>query len=134
MSFTHTIGQTYKNDAGTIASVTTTTVGPAEENLEITVAASATNAEHDIAFAHAAVLGAVISSTGPLTIKTNDSTSPGDTLTLATNQAIMYGTGTGGSGSLVGTNPFSADVTKIYVTNPSTTLAIVLKIRVLLNL
>jgi hypothetical protein len=134
MSFTHTIAQTYRNDAGSISAVTTVTVGPAEVNLDISVPASTTNAEHDIVFTFASVLACDLYASGALTVKTNSTSAPDDTFTLAALQAKTYASGTGGSGSAVGTNLFTANVTKFYVTNASSTTAATLKFRALLNI
>lgn len=62
---------------------------------------------------------------GTLTIKTNSSSVPDDTITLADGEAILWSLAADGAGKC----PFSADVTTLYVTNAGST-ASVLDIRV----
>lgn len=128
MAFTHVKGVTYKNDAGTIASVTNTYTGNAEANLELSVAASTTNGEHDLVFTAASIVSLCIYATAALTIKTNSTSAPDDTIALAAGEAITWASGDSA------TSPFTVDVTKLYITNASSTVASTLKIRVLHNL
>jgi hypothetical protein len=85
------------------------------------VNASTTNQEISY-FVDFSQLGAqscmVLYSTQDLTIKTNSSGSPTDTITLTANGARVWA---GGESSC----PFSADVTKIYVTNATGSAATV---------
>jgi hypothetical protein len=60
----------------------------------------------------------------PVTVEVNSSTSPAQTINLAANQMMQFGVGTGL------TNPFTVDVTKLFVTNAGTANAN-FKVRVL---
>ncbi len=92
MGFTHTLGQTYRTAAGTISSTTDSYNGEAEVNLEATIAGNANNAEYDIAFDPAVVKSMVLFSNRAVTIRTNNSAAPIDTIVLAANKAVIWNT------------------------------------------
>ncbi len=122
--FTHTIGSTYRTDAGTIASVTATYTGEGEIDLNATVALSTTNKEFDIQFIKTDVISMIFFADKAVTIKTNSSGSPSDTISLAANMPLIWNTD-----SPVAI-PLAGNVTKVFVTNATATNAAV-KIRVL---
>jgi hypothetical protein len=124
-NFTHSVGITYRNDAGTVAATTQNYNGDGETNFNETIAASASNAEYDWTLQKDDAVTLAIFASGAMTLKSNSSGSPDDTITLAAGQLLVW---TSDSGM---TNPFSnGDVTKIYVTSTAGGL---LKIRSLLN-
>ncbi len=90
MSFTHTVGITYRTAAGTIASTTDSYNADGEVNLESTIAAGANNAEHDIAFDPATVKSMVLYSNQALTIRTNNNAAPIDTIALSANKQVTW--------------------------------------------
>ena len=61
-----------------------------------------------------------------VSIKTNSTASPGQTINLVANQMIQFGL------SMGLTNPFTVDVTKLYVSNAGTVNAN-FKVRVLVT-
>jgi hypothetical protein len=124
--YTHTIGTTYKTDSGTVASPVATYTNSAQAGVNTTIAPSTTNHELDIEFLHTEVWSIVLFASGALTIKTNSTTTPGDTITLSAGQALIW------AHDYVADNPFTADVTKLYVTNASTTVTSTFKLEALL--
>ena len=76
MAFTHSIGVTYKNDAGTITSTTNTYTGDLEHNFDQAVPISTTNQTTSIAFTKSKIVSLVIYSDQALTIKTNSTSTP----------------------------------------------------------
>jgi hypothetical protein len=127
--FTHTVSKSYKTDAGTSSSITYTKTGPTEINYDGTIAASTTNHEVDLVFTHASITSICIYASAAVTIKSNSTSAPDSTVTLADGQQIIWNSNENG------TNPFvAADVTKLYITNASSTTASTVKIRILLNL
>ena len=61
----------------------------------------------------------VMTATGPLTIKTNSSSEPQETITIAADGIIPWAEGEDGF-----TSPFADDVTKLFVTNAELTDAV----------
>lgn len=110
MAFTHTLGRTYKNDAGTLASSTVSYTGNNENDLSVAVAASTTNEPHDFAVTLSKIVSMAIYSDQAITIKTN-STVAADTINVAAKQLIEW------ANDFVTDKPFSTDVTKVYITN-----------------
>src|SRR4051794_14495136 len=100
MSFTHTVSKSYKTDAGTTSAVNYTVAGPTEINYDGTIAANTTNHEVDLVFTHAAILSINIYATSAVTIKSNSTSAPDNTVTMATGQQIIW------NANESGTNPF----------------------------
>lgn len=129
MPFTHTVSKSYKTDAGTTSAVNYQIAGPTEINYDGTIAANTTNHEVDLVFTQTTILSINLYASSAVTIKSNSTSAPDNTVTLATGQQIIW------NANESGTNPFvTAAVTKLYITNASTTVAATVKIRVLLNL
>jgi hypothetical protein len=126
--FTHQITAGYKNDSGSITSVTATYQDDTEIGEDMLVTGGSTNKEYDVAFTIANVKTCVLYSDKAVTIKTNSISSPQETITLAAGQQKLY-TSDGLAG---GTVPFSGNVTKFYISNAGTTDANV-KFRALLH-
>jgi hypothetical protein len=122
--FTHTLGATYRTDAGTISSTTSTFTGDAEIDLDSVVPLSTTNKEFDIQFTKTDVVSMIMFSDKAVTLKTNSSGSPSDTISLAANMPLVWHTDSPTAIPIVG------NVTKIFVTNSGSTNAAI-KIRVL---
>jgi hypothetical protein len=123
--FTHTLGVTYKTDAGTIASTTDSYTGNAENDLDTSVAAGASNSEFDIQVTVAKIQSMVLYADQNMVIKTNSTASPGNTVNLTAKKQVVWNTDS------VMAKPFTSDVTKIFVTNSNTVTAATLRIRVL---
>lgn len=93
----------------------------ADTNLAIqeVLAAASTNVAIAAVIVRANIKSIVIqSTTGDLTIKTNSSGSPSDTVTLTSGQTVIYAA----SPVSIGTNPFpTADVTELYLSSTAGT-------------
>lgn len=70
-----------------------------------------TDVEHEIAFPYAKLKGLVLSSAVACTIKTNSSSAPDETFTLAAGRPIVWMNGD------VSASPVTADVTSVFITN-----------------
>lgn len=127
MAFTHTIGRTYKNDAGTLAAVTASYVGDAENDLSVSVPAATSNNEYDLAINLSKVVAMAIYSTAAVTLKTNSSAGS-DTLVLAAKQLVEWTNDESG----ITAKPFTTDVTKFFISNTGAAAATV-DIRILEN-
>lgn len=125
--FIHSIGVSYKNDAGSIASTTSTVTGDQELNYDSAVAAGAVNAHVVASILHATLLSVCLYSDQAVTIKTNSTSSPEETITLAAKQQIAW------NNLSTGACPFSGDITALYISNPGTVVANV-KVRTLSNI
>lgn len=98
---------------------------PARILEDYTVAISQTNKELDLSFLFAQVAAYEIVADFALTLKTNSTGSPDETISLAAGVPIKYdGTGT---------SVFGHDVTKIYATNASGVNAAHLQVLIGLN-
>jgi hypothetical protein len=128
MSFVDKITVAYTGNGNAVSSLAGSYTGDADAGLDTTIAASTTNQEFDIKFPHATIQSLVVFSSLDLTLLTNSTSMPGNTLNLKAGVGVYWGQ------DWAGDCPFTADVTKIYVTNASGTTASSLKIRVLYNL
>lgn len=108
----HTITTTHRNAAGTLTATKTLT-NIVEINVDETIAASTTNHEIDVVIDVSAVVMLAIYCDRAVTIKTNSTGSPADTIALPAGDMITWYTGR--LDSLI----LTTDVTKIYVTTPS---------------
>jgi len=116
-AYTHTETVAYANNSGQIQSLKNVMTGDAEFNVSTLVGANTAAQEIDVAFARAQLRSLCITSTGPVTIMTNSSTTPGDTKTLIAGQTLIWDT------KHPEALPFTADVTKLFITTgalPST--------------
>lgn len=118
---TYALSQTLSTPAGSLtASVSAS--GGAEVVLSNEAVTAGTDTEVEIAVPFANIKAIWMHSTTAATIETNNGTTPSDTISLAAGVPNTWITGGAGS------NPLSADVTSIFVTNVADT---VLNIRVL---
>jgi hypothetical protein len=124
--FNHSITQGYADDGGTVKTVTTRFTGQGLEGWDGVIAAGATNAPVDAEWLNANVQSLCVWSDQAVTIKTNSSTAPAQTINLLANQILQYGVNMGL------TNPFTADVTALFVSNAGSTNAN-FKLRVLMT-
>lgn len=125
--FTHTLGTTYRTGSGTIASISASYTGEGEVDLDTTVALSTTNKEFDIQFIKTDVISMIMFSDKAVTIKTNSSGSPSDTISLAAGMPLVWNT------DVPTAIPLAGPVSKIFVTN-ATANAAALKIHILTKL
>lgn len=113
MAVTHIIGTTYRSNNGTVSVPSVSVTGDSELVFDGTIPASTTNFEIDIAIDVSAMKAYAFSAGGACTVKTNSSSSPVDTITFTSTVkgAVWYDGST--SDALL-----TADVTKLFVTNP----------------
>lgn len=123
--FNHSITSTYGTDEGQAISTKAFYTGTAEVGYDGTVPATTDLVEVDLSFTRANVHALLLYSSQPLTIKTNNSTTPIDTITLTAGQSIVWGS------DHPEPNPVAHDVTKLFLSNDSANAATV-KIRVLI--
>lgn len=123
---THTIGQTYSTDAGQITSTTDQFNSNTDVNITEVVPATTTNMQFDIVITVANIKSMVLYSDQAMTLKTNSTSSPANTITLAARKQVVWNT------DHAEAKPFTANVTAIYATNATATDA-TLKVRVLLD-
>src|ERR1700746_567894 len=109
--FNHTIIDSYTDDAGAVFSTSNKFTGQTEAGYDGTIAANATNFAIDIAFPITGMQCVCLWSDTNLTVMTNSSSSPAQTINLLANVPVEWGTGMGT------TNPITAAVTSLYVTN-----------------
>lgn len=82
--------------------------------LDITVPAATTNKQVNVALTRANLAAVVLYATGAVTIKTNSSGSPQETITLVAGEVVKW---TSGQGSGLAGCPFSGNITALYITN-----------------
>ena len=113
MSIKHTLTKSWSGPAGQISKANVFT-GVQEENLDFVLAASTTNQQMNLAFKISLLQAIFIQSDQAITLKTNSTTTPGDTKNIAANDPFIA------SGA---SSPFAVDVTTAYFTNAGTTAA-----------
>ena len=124
MSLTHTVGITYRTELGTIANTTDSYSGDAEINLDDTVAGPSTHKQYNVSCVAADIKSLCIYSDKALTLKTNSTTVPGNTINVLAGKQIVWNL------DHAELCPITTSVTTLYVTNAGTTTAN-LKIRIL---
>lgn len=113
MAITHRIGTTYNGGAGQMASVSRTFTGGGELRVYEPIPAASTDLAVAFAVDREAIVSLAIYCNKAVTIKTNSSSSPTDTIALAAGQLIVWGDDEDALADMV----FTADVTALYVTN-----------------
>jgi type IV secretory pathway VirB9-like protein len=125
--FTHTRTVSFQVDGASVINATSQQSGSEKNDIDASIAASTTNESLSFNLTLANLKSVMIYADGALTLKTNSSGSPQETITLAAGQEITWQTGDPGSA------PFAGNVTALFVTNGSSTAAVNLKIRALSN-
>ena len=128
MAITHKIGVTYDGGAGRMSSASRSISGSGELRIQETIPAASTDLPVAFALDRDAVKALGISSNKAITIKTNSSASPTDTIavelhspagSVAPGQVIAWGDDEDALADMV----FSADVTGLYITNAGADVA-----------
>jgi|SRR5579871_1163089 len=119
VTISHTATRTYKNQGGTARTLQETISGVSEANHAVTVAASTTNQATGWTYTQANLKSLSITSDQAITIKTNSTGSPQDTIAIAAGQVLIWTLAT----DLIARCPFSNDVTNVYITNAGGTAA-----------
>ena len=110
---THVMKTTLNRGASPNPSLSTTITADAEEVRELAIPAATTNQQVIIAFTMAALKSVLIYADGACTLKTNSTSAPDDTFSLDADSGVVW------NNQMTITNPFTANVTTIYITTPS---------------
>jgi hypothetical protein len=117
----HTATRSYKTQSSQTMALTETINGDMELNVTLTIPANTTNQAIVIAITQTDLLSVCLYANGAaLTVKTNSSGSPQDTIALVSGQCLVWTLQTDGIGKI----PFSANVTEFFVTNATSGSAI----------
>jgi hypothetical protein len=125
MALTHIYTRACKDTAGVSFTGTDIVTDDTELNFDGTIATSGTNIEIDWTCTAANLQSIALFSDQAAVIKTNSSGAPQETITLVANSPTIWTRAVDGAGKI----PFSGNVTKMYVTNPSGSVAAMFKIR-----
>ncbi len=116
MSITHTFTFGHSGGSSSLSDSVAVT-GELATEANIALAASTTNQQENIAFNHTNLRGVYIKSDVTVTLKTNSSGSPDNTLTITAGVPFVWYYQSGI------TNPFTAAVTTTYFTNATSDAA-----------
>lgn len=122
----HTIQTHYATPEGIVVAASEEATGDGVVSFDGTAPVSATT-EIDVAFDYTKLKACVLYASKAVTLKTNSSGAPDDTIALAAGQAITW------TPASPLANPFTANVTKIYAVNASGTNVPTLVFRFLLD-
>ncbi len=115
MPFSHTITRAYRDSSGTSITATETVTSNEERSYDDSVADGQTAFQVDISLVRSTLKALSIYSDRAVTIKTNSSSSPTDTITLVAGQNLVWSLATDGLSKC----PISASVTALYIANAS---------------
>lgn len=110
---THTITKTLQTNVGIVIDDPVILTGDEEIEIDGTIADTISNQLERVAFQRSHCKSFWLRSDQPLTIKTNSSSAPADTFTLAAKTPIEWALGDSGA------VPLTADITALYITNAS---------------
>ena len=116
MSFTHKITRRYETE-GELIEQTKVITADGEDNRDPVIPDSTTDQLVNMTIDISQLKSIYISTDNTVTLETNNATTPIDTLTITPDQPVDWQVGD------VHSNPFSADVTAIYLTNNSGSVA-----------
>lgn len=114
--FTHQVTAGYKGST-TVSNVVASYTGDVQIELDDDVAATTTNKEFDVAITIANIKSVCITCDKAVTIKTNSTSSPQETIVLTAGKAIIWAFDHTEAG------PFLGNITKFYVTNAGSAIA-----------
>ena len=127
MSITHNITRAWRGQTGaTTISASVALTGSEELNLDFSLAANTTNQQEALAFTKTLLQSVFVYSDQNITIKTNSTSTPQDTLTINAGDPLVWDVNCGLA------EPFAGNVTTAYFTNSNATAANV-SVRVLTN-
>lgn len=111
MPMTHDLTFKWNNDQA-LPPVKVSNTSDGEVNLDVTIPPSSTDLEIDVNFEFANMKSLyLLAKSGAMTLETNSSSSPVQTIALAADKPLVWYTGSGI------TNPITANVTKFYITS-----------------
>ena len=125
-TFTDTLSITYTGNGKAVSSKLGTYTGTKDAGIATVIPAGSVNLQVVLAFPVANIQSIVLDASQNVTIKTNSTTAPGDTINLNANFGIFWGIGG------LPAKPLTVDVTSIYVSNPGA-LDSTFNVRVLYN-
>lgn len=113
--FTDVISISYTGNGKAVTTPVGTYTGIKDAGVATVIPAGAVNFEVDIVFTFADIQAFVMASDQNLTVKVNSSTTPVPSITLKATAGLVWGFDYGVP------NPFTADVTKFFISNPGAT-------------
>ena len=116
MAVTRVITKTSQGANGATLTSTFTLSANEEVNLSQLVPANSTNQEYDMVFAHTNIQSVYILADQACTLKFNSSGSPAPQIALVASIPLEWDTTMYAQNSTSFPNPFTADVTKMFVT------------------
>lgn len=111
MSLTHTVSQSYAGGSGLLIATSQVLTGSTEQDISVSATAGWTNHQITCAFAHSSLQAFIAYCDQAVTLDFNSTGSPAPQIVLAAGVPYIWYSGCGFA------NPFSADVTTLYVTN-----------------
>lgn len=123
--FEHRITTTWVGGSGSVTA-SETIEGGGEDNRNVELLGSAMDVEVDLEFAYSRLKSFFIVADQAVTLETNSSSAAIDTIALGAGVPMVWTSASGID------NPFTADVTKIFLTNDADDVAIV-QMRVLVD-
>lgn len=108
---TDTISITYTGNGKAVSTPVGTYTGTKDAAVATVIAAGASNVEIDVVFPYATIQSFVMASDQDLTVDVNSTTTPVPAITLKKTAGLVWGSDYGTS------NPFTANITKFYVSN-----------------
>ena len=124
MALTHSLTRKWTSGSATIQEVENISVD-GEENREVSVAAN-TTVQVVLALDYTQIASLYMHSDQALTVESNDDTTPDDTINLVANLPLMWST------NAYLTNPFTANLTDLYLTNDGASTA-TFKLRLMID-
>lgn len=114
MAVTHTLTFTATGGSGSLSNLQVQSSGTVGTDVDVTVAASTSDQAYPLAIDISELESIYLYADGALTLETNSSSSPQETITFAANQPLVWYNGM--PGIAVG-DIFGGDVTSVFLTN-----------------
>jgi hypothetical protein len=114
-TLTDTISISYTGNGKSVSSKLGTFNGSKDAGIGNVIPAGSTNLLVTVAFPYANIQAIVFDASQNLTILTNSTSSPGNTIALNANYGVFWGVG------FLAAKPLTADVTAFYITNSGAT-------------
>ena len=111
MSVSSTVTFSATGGATTLSGISSSATGNLGIDVSVAVPATTTNQLYTLAVDVSQIQSLFLYSDGVLTLKTNSTGSPDQTLVFAANMPLVWVTG------MPSANPLTTDVTKFYITN-----------------
>lgn len=115
---THSLTLAWTRNGETLSKTVSVTV-EGEQNVDVTVPGATSNQLVDMDIDVSQLSSVYIQSSETITIKTNSSSSPAETITVTKDKPLLWYTGCGW------VNPFATDITALYLTRATSGNAVV---------